>query len=267
MTEANHITFDGDVKTPIIAGVEITTDKHGRFNLNALHKASGEGDEKRPGSWLRLASTKALIAELKGRCTDLCIAPVGSRRGGEDQGTFAHELLAVDYAGWISPAFRLEVHQTFIDCRTGRAALPTIPGDTLEQIERSFGIMRMLAHKVTEIEKSLPVLVESLVEPMLNARLAAQNLMIRHGRTAGQLWADYNLPRLKNAPTWLGNRLSKMGCQVGGNGRAEIGGRLSRVYDPDKVAFCMSNGLLQTAKSYASERMGQSRLNLIGGGK
>lgn len=26
---------------PVIAGVEITTDEHGRFNLNALHKASG----------------------------------------------------------------------------------------------------------------------------------------------------------------------------------------------------------------------------------
>ncbi|UBX29978.1 DNA-binding protein [Arsenophonus apicola] len=26
---------------PIIAGVEITTDSDGRFNLNALHKASG----------------------------------------------------------------------------------------------------------------------------------------------------------------------------------------------------------------------------------
>ena len=267
MNEQTHTTFGGEVKTPVIAGVEITTDKHGRFNLNALHKASGEGEEKRPGSWLRLASTKALIAEMKDRCTDVCIAPVSSTRGGGEQGTFAHELLAVDYAGWISPAFRLEVHQTFIDCRTGRAVTPALPAEVLDQIERSFGIMRMLAHKVTEIEKSLPVLVESLVDPMLNARLAAQNLMIRHGRTAGQIWADYNLPRLKNAPTWLGNRLSKMGCQVGGNGRAEIGGRLSRVYDPDKVSFCMNNGLLQTAKTYATERMGQRRLNLIGGGK
>ncbi|ENZ1875423.1 hypothetical protein ACGGXQ_002104 [Salmonella enterica] len=26
---------------PVIAGVEITTDDAGRFNLNALHKASG----------------------------------------------------------------------------------------------------------------------------------------------------------------------------------------------------------------------------------
>ena len=127
------------------------------------------------------------------------------------------------------------------------------------------GIVKRCAAVV--IREELAHLLPDLVEPLVNARLAAQNLMIRHGRTAGQIWADYNLPRLKNAPTWLGNRLSKMGCQVGGNGRAEIGGRLSRVYDPDKVSFCMNNGLLQTAKTYATERMGQRRLNLIGGGK
>lgn len=33
---------------PVVAGVEITTDAEGRFNLNALHKASGESDHKKP---------------------------------------------------------------------------------------------------------------------------------------------------------------------------------------------------------------------------
>lgn len=39
---------------PVIAGVEITTDAEGRFNLNALHKASGLGSAKKPSNWLRL---------------------------------------------------------------------------------------------------------------------------------------------------------------------------------------------------------------------
>ncbi len=107
---------------PMIAGVEITTDAHGRFNLNALHKASGAPDAKRPGSWHRLDSTKALITELESHCTDLCTAPVSTVNGGSAPGTFAHELLAIDYAGWISPAFRLQVHQVFIDFRTGKLA-------------------------------------------------------------------------------------------------------------------------------------------------
>lgn len=103
---------------PVIAGVEITTDEQGRFNLNALHKASGEGEGKAPAKWLRNSQVKDLVQEL----TDgqNCPSPVETRKGGLEQGTFAHELLAVSYAGWISPAFQLKVNQVFLDYRNGR---------------------------------------------------------------------------------------------------------------------------------------------------
>lgn len=35
---------------PVICGIEITTDAEGRFNLNALHKASGKAEEKAQAS-------------------------------------------------------------------------------------------------------------------------------------------------------------------------------------------------------------------------
>jgi len=38
---------------PTIAGIEITTDDQGRFNLNALHRASGNDPAKAPAQWLR----------------------------------------------------------------------------------------------------------------------------------------------------------------------------------------------------------------------
>ncbi|UAN53475.1 phage antirepressor KilAC domain-containing protein [Serratia sp. JSRIV002] len=104
---------------PIIAGVEITTDDEGRFNLNALHRASGLGDDKKPSQWLRRSSTKALIEELGANLHPGHNA-INSVNGGANPGTFAHELLAIEYAGWISPAFRLKVNQTFIDYRTGK---------------------------------------------------------------------------------------------------------------------------------------------------
>ena len=37
-----------NLNCPVIAGISITTDKEGRYNLNALHKASGGKDAKRP---------------------------------------------------------------------------------------------------------------------------------------------------------------------------------------------------------------------------
>nr|WP_254427593.1 KilA-N domain-containing protein [Salmonella enterica] len=107
---------------PVIAGVEITTDEEGRFNLNALHKASGEGDHKRPSKWLSTEQAKALISELEKQSPNSGLGQevIKTVKGGIFPGTFAHELLAVEFAGWISPAFRLKVNQTFIDFRTGK---------------------------------------------------------------------------------------------------------------------------------------------------
>lgn len=112
---------------PVIAGVEITTDAEGRFNLNCLHRASGAGKEKAPNEWLRLKQTKELITELESKL--LKKFQTGNLRsaqksvnvinGGNTPGTFAHELLAVSYAGWIRADFQLDVNQTFIDYRNG----------------------------------------------------------------------------------------------------------------------------------------------------
>ncbi|SIR40498.1 KilA-N domain-containing protein [Aeromonas sp. RU39B] len=120
---------------PVIAGVEITTDDAGRFNLNALHKAhlsmnpGLHKNSKQPADWLKLDQTKELIDALfnsedfhswglnqEDQHFGLVVTKVG-RYGG---GTFAHELLAISYAGWISPAFQLQVNQVFLDFRTGK---------------------------------------------------------------------------------------------------------------------------------------------------
>ncbi|PQQ22461.1 KilA-N domain-containing protein [Photorhabdus hindustanensis] len=110
---------------PVIAGVEITTDSEGRFNLNALHKASGGKDAKRPKTWLDTKQALELVEELR-QNSALGQEVLKVRKGGVNPGTFAHELLAVEYAGWISPKFRLQVNQTFIDYRSGKlvAAAP-----------------------------------------------------------------------------------------------------------------------------------------------
>lgn len=107
---------NGAESLPVIAGVEITTDAEGRFNLNALHKASGLGANKAPAQWLRTQTAKSLIDELEKETVQICIVSDEGRNGG----TFAHELLAIEYAGWISPVFRLQVNQTFLDFRTGK---------------------------------------------------------------------------------------------------------------------------------------------------
>ena len=116
----------------VVAGVTILQDANGRYNLNTLHEASGTGEAKAPNRWSRLAGTKALQHELEYQlgyqAPDLALETV---HGGGRVGTYAHELLAIEYAGWISPAFRLKVNQAFIDLRRGRLAPTDTPGVTV----------------------------------------------------------------------------------------------------------------------------------------
>lgn len=125
------------MQLPVIAGVEITTDDQGRFNLNALHRASGGAKKDGPAYWLALDATKDLIDALIQKNTEMSAfnlrggnsdteIPVSVKRGGTGQGTFVVEHLAVAYANWISPKFYLTVIQTFLDYKSGslRPAMP-----------------------------------------------------------------------------------------------------------------------------------------------
>jgi hypothetical protein len=108
--------------TLIVADVTILQDNHGRYNLNLLHQASGTAPTKRPTDWLRRKTTQALIRELGDQSENL---PYDVVKGGNESGTYVHELLAISYAGWISPAFQLKVNQAFIDMKKG-VTLPQV---------------------------------------------------------------------------------------------------------------------------------------------
>lgn len=112
----------------VIANIEITVDLNGRYNLNALHRASGNQEEKAPAKWIRNKGTQELIAELEKETGQICTVSLEGRNGG----TFAHELLAISYAGWISPAFQLKVNQAFIDSRKPKE--PALPKTLAEAL-------------------------------------------------------------------------------------------------------------------------------------
>lgn len=132
---------------PMIAGVEITTDDRGRFNLNALHRASGGEAHKKPSQWLRRDEAQALIVALGEQSPDLHLAPIDTSHGGKTPGTFAAEQLAVAYANWISPQFYLTVIQTFLDYKSGKLR-PLDP----TAVSRS-DLARMVIESETERER------------------------------------------------------------------------------------------------------------------
>lgn len=144
-----------------VAGVQITTDEAGRYNLNALHRASGEGEEKAPGKWLRNKQTQELVQELIDG--QICPSPISASKGGFDQGTFAHELLVVSYAGWISPAFQIRVNQVFLDYKSGllRESIPQIP-TTAEAFISAFTMISESQKKQVEHDRAIARLSEDV---------------------------------------------------------------------------------------------------------
>ncbi|OCG60427.1 KilA-N domain-containing protein [Gilliamella sp. GillExp13] len=133
-------SIKNNLSCPVIAGISITTDEQGRYNLNALHKASGGKDAKRPKAWLATKSTQELIEELR-QNSAFGQEIITVTKGGINQGTFAHELLAVSYAGWISPKFQLTVNQVFLDYKKGELTpTPKIDNSGLPELRKARAI-------------------------------------------------------------------------------------------------------------------------------
>lgn len=114
------------------------------------------------------------------------------------------------------------------------------------------------------VREELSHVLPSLLDSMVSARLAEQNILMRRGKTAKEIWDSHKLPSgLRGATVWLGNRLKEMGASIENEGRYDRGNMAVRLFDPDKAELFLKNGLLHKAKVYAFERMGQGKLRLV----
>lgn len=200
---------------PMIAGVEITTDEAGRFNLNALHRASGGRDAKRPKTWLETKHAQELVEELR-QNSALGQEVLNVQKGGIAPGTFAHELLAISYAGWISPAFQLQVNQVFLDYRTGKLtppaqkeisrkdlALMVIQAE--EENERLQAENQLLEQKIEEVKPVVEAFERiAVADGSMNMTEAAKALQVQPSKLKAALIAGRWIYKRAGARNWLG---------------------------------------------------------------
>ena len=80
------------------------------YSLNDLHQASGSENKHAPFRFIRLETTKELIAEIESDGQTQAIKVYRGSQGG----TYVCEELVLSYAMWISPKFHLIVLRAFL---------------------------------------------------------------------------------------------------------------------------------------------------------
>ncbi len=136
-------------------------------------------------------------------------------------------------------------------------ALPVVSAGDLQQLAKAQlgGIMKSV------LQKAIQDTLHSVLPAMIHGELAKRQLSLRHGVTAGQVWARHGLPKLKNGPQMLSRKLIELKCGIEGGGRAEIGGKTAKLFDPDKADAMMKSLLLAHCQRYVQERESQIAIN------
>ena len=135
-------------------------------------------------------------------------------KGGLSQGTFAHELLAISYAGWISPAFQLQVNQVFLDYRTGKLqpVAPVDPMAVLNDPAAMRGLLLTYSEKVLaleeKVEEAKPVIAAferiAVADGSMNMTEAAKALQVQPSKLKAALIAGRWIYKRAGARNWLG---------------------------------------------------------------
>jgi hypothetical protein len=123
----------------IVQAMPVSQDEHGNICLNDLWCLADKPQNNRPTDWRRSARALALEAALNERMVGNlhhseqtpAIPTLYVQGQGRASRTFAHPVLALDYAEYLNPALGVEIRDVFIRYR---AADISIANDILERI-------------------------------------------------------------------------------------------------------------------------------------
>lgn len=115
---------------PVIRGRIVRVDDHGRVCLNDLHQAAGFSKNKRPGDWRDLPTTApfqlAVLERITGKSGNYTkdeMRLMIVAKPGANGGTYAHPLMALAYAEYLSDKLAVEVKEVFLRYKAGDATL------------------------------------------------------------------------------------------------------------------------------------------------
>ena len=101
----------------VLNGTEIRVDEFDRYCLTDLWKASGLGNDKKPGQFARYEGCKRVIEKLK--VLNHTFEPMVTTRGKYTGGTWAVKHLVYKYAMWVDVDFEINVIDVFDSAASG----------------------------------------------------------------------------------------------------------------------------------------------------
>lgn len=113
------------MKLAVLTNYKAQLDAEGRINITHLWKTAGAKYKKDPNTWKANASSKEYIAHIQAKLntqnSGSLTAPVlTTKRGRTGGGTFAHPLVALAYAKFVSVALHAFVNETFFEAERER---------------------------------------------------------------------------------------------------------------------------------------------------
>lgn len=112
-----------------IRGARINEDADGFICLNDLHRLSRAGANKMPPQWSRLPTTVELVEAVTQNMgkshvkTNSRVKSATYSKKGKGGGTYAHPILALSYAEYLSPELAIDVKETYLRFRQGDITL------------------------------------------------------------------------------------------------------------------------------------------------
>ena len=253
----NHIA----VPALVFNGVEIH-DRNEMLCLTDMWKACGSPSDRRPDDWKKDSGHREFldhVAMVLNAPVEGIWKGVRGRHGG---GTNAHWQIGLAYAKWLDHDLHMWCNTVVRERMEGK---PTgaFPPEVLEEIRRTDGISRMLAHKVTEQGKALAVMAEQVTALVAIVQPSVPGVVIRHGRTAGAVLKANGFTKCpRGTVVIVSNWLAANGCQV--EGRVDTGMCRAKLFDPDKAEAWFKNGGAAAVARVVAEKNGQGALALSG---
>jgi len=174
------------------------------FSLNDLHQASGGKSKHQPSFFIRLDTTKDLVAEIEKDSETKALKTIRGTQGG----TYACEELVIAYAMWISPQFHLVVLRAFLAMHRNQPqqlALPEPEKFTFEFTEYELQQLAWLwfAFKrgvgtFQHIEKAFNVLGSNMSSQIYGQAYEYLSVLRSTNQILNRITSDFNIDPMTN---------------------------------------------------------------------